>query len=95
MTKSRDKAKDGFVKVAINREEMFISPDELMINERKLKDILAENHAHQTAFENYRANTTLTLEKLIAKQKELEQKLEQYQQALISFMGDVMKGGLQ
>ncbi len=93
MTKSRDKAKDGYIKVAINRNEYWLAPQELEIDGKTVGDILAENAALQFAFDNYTANTNLTLQKLIDRQKELERDLAKYHNALIEFMGDIIKGG--
>lgn len=93
MTKSKDKAKSGYVKVVINREEYWISPKEIIIDDKTVGDILLENAALQFAFDNYTANTNLTLQKLIDRQKQLEKDLQKYSAALIEFVGDIIKGG--
>lgn len=93
MTKSRDKAKEGYIKVAINRDEYWLAPQELEIDGKTVGDILAENKALQAAFDNYTANTNLTLQKLIDRLKKIEGEVEKYHNALIEFMGDIIKGG--
>lgn len=93
MTKSRDKAKEGWVKITHNREEWWVDPKDILIDDKTLGEIKSENHALQVAFDKYKKKTNEALGKLLATQKKLEEDVEKYKQSVVNFMTDVVKGG--
>lgn len=95
MTKSRDKAKEGFVKVVYNREEYWVDPRQIKIDDKTLGEILLDLKTLQATLEDFTKTTNLTLSILINKQKELEEDLEKYKKAVTQFMTDIVKGGIQ
>ena len=95
MTKSRDTAKEGFVKVVYNREEYWVDPRQIKIDDKTLGEILLDLKTLQATLEDFTKTTNLTLSILINKQKELEEDLEKYKKAVTQFMTDIVKGGIQ
>lgn len=95
MIKSKDKAKEGYVKVTFNREEFWVDPSTIKIEGITLGETLKQVKTLQITLDDFIKTTNLTLSFLIKRQKELEKELETYKKAVESFMTDVVKGGIQ
>lgn len=90
---SKDKAINGSVKITYDREERWIEPKDLLINDKPLGEFLSEYQALVKGYDDFRKNTLLTLEKLIVSDKQNKKLIEKQEKALESFMRDVIKGG--
>ena len=90
---SKDKAINGSVKVTIDREEFWVTPESLVINGRTLAEIENEAKVLKVAFDDFKANTLLTLEKLIVSDKQNKKQIEKQEKALADFMSSIIKGG--
>lgn len=90
---SRDKAKDGSVKVTINREEVWVRPEDLKIGEKTFKQINTEFETLKTDYQDFRENTLLTLGEIIKSDKENKRLFKRLEKSLEDFMAKVIKGG--
>lgn len=90
---SKDKAINGSVRVVIDRQEFWVKPEEIIVNNRTLDEIESEARVLKIAFDEFRETTLMTLERLIVSDKQNRKLLEQQQKALADFMASVIKGG--
>ena len=93
MTKQLDKAKNGFVKIAFDRQEVWIDPKELIIEGKSLADILGELDAVSKDYADFRQNTLLTLERLIVNDKQNKANITKQELALQKLAASIVKGG--
>lgn len=94
MTKSKDKATNGFVKVAIDREEFFINPANLKIGKKTLADILAEQEKLKKEFAEYVKVTNLTLAELTTTNKRYKKEIDGHTKLIEEIMTELLKGGV-
>lgn len=90
---SKDKAINGSVRVVIDRQEFWVKPEEIIVNNRTLDEIESEARVLKIAFDEFRETTLMTLERLIVSDKQNRKLLERQQKALADFMASVIKGG--
>lgn len=93
MTKLRDKAKNGYVKITLDREEFWADPKELKIDDKTFDELKKEHDNLLTEFENFTNNTNLTITAILKKQKALTGELAQTRKALQDFIAEVIRGG--
>lgn len=90
---SKDKAINGSVKVTIDREEVWVKPEDISVNGRTLADIENELKMLKVSYDDFRENTIKTLQILVVNDKQNRKNLEKQEKALADFMAQVIKGG--
>lgn len=90
---SKDKAINGSIKVTTDRGEIWVKPENIIVNGRSLAEIENELKVLKASYDDFRENTIKTLQILVVNDKQNRKNLEKQEKALADFMAQVIKGG--